>query len=332
MSMNHNFRTVVNVDPFEKKIDYHTPILFLGSCFSNNIAFELNKIKLPVLSNPYGVLYNPYSIQTTLQHITQLLLHDEEDFVYHNDLWNSLLHHSSFSKNDKTLLEKAIVESQNQSQQFLKETQFLFITFGTAWVYKYKKTNRIVANCHKIPEKEFDRFRLSVCDITDEYCTLIESLLKMNSNLQIVFTISPVRHWKDGATENQASKSILNVAIHQLCDIFENNVSYFPSFEIMMDDLRDYRFYTDDMLHPSAMAVSYIFDQFKRAYFTQNTLNTIEKITKITKAAQHRPFNPNLKPYKQFCSNQIKEIETLKSQFPKIDFSQEQNVFEQYCD
>ncbi|MDY0279629.1 MAG: GSCFA domain-containing protein [Salinivirgaceae bacterium] len=325
--MNPNFRTTVTVKPSTKKINYQTPSLFIGSCFSENISLELDKIKLPVISNPYGVLYNPYSIQTALQHILNSYTLDDNDFTYINNQWNSLLHHSSFSNDNKTELKQTIENAQRKSQLFIKNASFLFITFGTAWVYKYKKTNRIVANCHKIPDREFTRFRLSVCDITDEYCTLIDTLLKQNPDLQIVFTISPIRHWKDGAIENQASKSILNVAIHQLCDIYETNVSYFPSYEIMMDDLRDYRFYSDNMLHPSPLAISYIFEKFKTSFLTKETVVTSDKIIKIIKATQHRPYNPHTEEYRQFCENQINEIKIIQNNIPSIDWSAELDIF-----
>ena len=289
--MNNKWQTPVEIKQSPIKLDYSTPAFFIGSCFSDNISDKLFEHKFNVLNNPFGVLYNPYSIQTALRLIMNEIQFDDKDLVFNNNQWHSLLHHSTFSSADKNELKKSINTSIKNSSDFLRKTKFLFITLGTAWVYTYKATNRQVANCHKIPEKEFRRFRLSVCDITDEYSSLIEALIKFNHDLQIIFTVSPIRHLKDGAVENQLSKSTLNVVIHQLKEIFEDKVDYFPSYEIVMDELRDYRFYASDMIHIAPQAIEHIFESFTKTFLSNHTQQQMFRISKVVTAAKHKPFN-----------------------------------------
>ncbi len=325
--MKNRWRTEVKAGPSAHKINYSTPVFFIGSCFSDNMSEIMRQYKFPVKANPFGVLYNPYSIQTALRLIMGHISMDESDLVHQNGLWHSFLHHGSFSNPDKDSLLAVTTRERDESRLFLQNAEFLFITLGTAWVYRFRKTGRIVANCHKIPEKEFQRFRLTVCDIVDEFDILIKSLLEFNPRLKIIFTISPVRHWKDGAVENQLSKSILTVSVHQLKDVFEQEVGYFPAYEIVMDDLRDYRFYNEDMVHPSKQAVEYVFDHFGQVFFTPETMKTMTLIKKIVTASKHRPLHSDDPGYKKFCSEKLLEMEKLSEIYPFIDWRDEKQVF-----
>ncbi|HPW67147.1 MAG TPA: GSCFA domain-containing protein [Salinivirgaceae bacterium] len=325
--MNSKWRTIIKPEKSKHDIDYSSPMFFIGSCFSDNISQILETHKFQVLSNPFGVLYNPYSIQTALRLILGEIEIDDKDLVYHNGLWHSLLHHSVFSNTDKDKLLSNIKSTIEESRLFLKRAEYLFITVGTSWVYRYKKSGRIVANCHKIPDREFIRFRLSACDFTDEFEMLIKSLVEYNPQIKIVFTVSPVRHWKDGAVENHLSKSILTVSIHQLIEFSEYNISYFPSYELITDDLRDYRFYNEDMLHPSSQAVNYVFNFFKETYFTTETKKTLKTVVNIVKAAQHRPFNPSDIEYSKFCEARLNDIQQLNKLFPLMDWKAEKAIF-----
>ncbi|MBN2520763.1 MAG: GSCFA domain-containing protein, partial [Bacteroidales bacterium] len=201
--------------------------------------------------------------------------------------------------------------------------------FGTARIYINKKSGSVVANCHKIPAKEFNHKILSVDEIVDKYNLLINKLLQLNANLKIVFTVSPIRHWKDGAQGNQLSKSILFVAIHE---IIKNNpaCTYFPAYEIMMDDLRDYRFYEADMLHPNQMAVDYIWDKFSEIYLDEKAKKLLPEIMNIINALNHKPFNTNTNEFKKFIENNLKIINSIKEKHPEIDFQKEINYFKSF--
>lgn len=328
--MTTDFRTVIKPHKSADSIDYSTSMLFIGSCFSDNISAELARHKFNVLSNPFGVLYNPYSIQTALQLIMGDISIDEKDLIFHNNLWHSFTHHGSFSTTSKEELMYSLEQSITDSRTFLKQADYLFITLGTAWVYRHKNSNRIVANCHKVPNNEFYRFRLNVCDITDEFEMLLRSIIGFNPKIKVVFTISPIRHLADGATENHLSKSILTVSAHQLIELMHNNISYFPAFELVTDDLRDYRFYNSDLIHVSQQAVDYIFDFFCKTYFSAETITLYKSIEQIIKASQHRPINTNSGDFIKFCIGSLNKIEQILSNYPLIDFSKEKSYFERY--
>lgn len=316
------FRTVFKIPQSSFKIEHKHKAMLLGSCFSDNIGDKLISNKFNVCANPYGVIYNPYSVQEVLQHILGHRVLDASDFSHSNNLWHSFLHHSSFSEQDQKILEQKIEIVQKQTLEYLQQADYLFITFGTAWVYQLRETRRIVANCHKLPDKTFQRFRLSTCDITDEFSHLIRRIEEINPKLQIIFTISPIRHLRDGAIENQLSKSILTVAIHELIAM-HTNCSYYPSYELVMDDLRDYRFYAQDMTHLTTQTVDYIFDRFSDTFFNEETRKRLKDIEKITQALAHRPFSEHTITYKTFLLKTKQQIEQVKSQEQAIDWTTE---------
>jgi hypothetical protein len=321
------FRTLFDIPKFEFPIGYNSKVMLIGSCFSDNIGQKLNKLKFDVLSNPYGVLYNPYSIQEVFNHILGNRQLDENDLVEHSGLWHSYLHHGSFSETDKSLLLEKIATVRQKSIEFLKHADFLFITFGTAWVYELISSRRIVSNCHKVPSKEFKRFRLASCDIADEMGMLLQQLEVLNPKLKVIFTLSPIRHLKDGAVENTLSKSILNVSIHNLVNSF-TQCSYFPSYELVMDDLRDYRFYAEDMTHLSTQAVDYIFERFGETFLNKDTLNQMEQIKKILKAVAHRSFNPETGAHQKFLANTLNSIQQLQKKYPSQNWIEELKCIE----
>jgi hypothetical protein len=323
-----NFRTTFDIPPDPTGLTYQMPVMMLGSCFSDNIGKKLTAHKFNVHSNPYGVIYNPYSIQQVLKHMLGDYQLNDTNFVFHNEQWHSYLHHGSFSETKKEALTQKIAETRNTGAQWLQKTRFLFITFGTAWVYQLKKTRQIVANCHKVPAAEFHRFRLSTCDITDEFSLLIQRLESINPDLKIVFTLSPVRHMKDGAMENQLSKSILNVAIHDLVAQYEQ-CSYFPSYELVMDDLRDYRFYAPDMTHLTEQAVAYIYKRFLDTYVDEVTLKMTQQVEKLKQGLAHRPVNPGSDAHQQLLHKIRTRIEALQKQVPQQDWREELETINQ---
>jgi len=324
-----SFFTEIQIPEFSDQMDYSKSMMLFGSCFSENIGQKLIDLKYDVDMNPFGVLYNPESIANSIRILLEKRGFSEDDLFRDQGLWNSFYHHSRFSDVDQgTVLEK-INNRISSSYEFLKKADYLIITFGTAWVYELRKTGQIVSNCHKIPAAEFKRFRLGVFEITDVYRELLQQIWKYNSGLKVIFTVSPIRHWKDGAVENQLSKATLLLAIDQLIKGFgEQACAYFPSYELMMDELRDYRFYAEDMLHISPVAVDYIFERFSKVMISKESVGVSKKVMKLRKAFEHRPVNPATEEFKTFIQQNLLQISQLTSQFPNLDFSQELTYFE----
>ncbi|WP_262709415.1 GSCFA domain-containing protein [Saccharicrinis carchari] len=296
--------------------------MFLGSCFANNMGSKFSECKLGNLINPFGVIYNPISVGNSLSSIIHKKVYSDTDLQNYNNRWLSFDHHSSFSDSNKSKCLKKINESIQEAAEFLKECEFVFFTFGTAWVYQLKETNQVVSNCHKYPDRCFNRYLLSIDEVVDKYKTLMKQLRAFNPDIKVIFTLSPVRHWKDGAHENQISKSILMLAIDRLCTLFDN-CDYFPAYELLLDDLRDYRFYADDMLHPSASAITYIWEKFEDCFFSVNTLEYKKEMLKLTKALNHTPFDVKSVSHQVFLKKQLKKIEEYISRYPHIDFTKD---------
>ncbi len=323
------FFTEIQIAEFHSQMDYSKSMMLFGSCFSENIGQKLIDLKFDVDMNPFGILYNPESIANSLRILLEKRVFTEDDLFQDQGLWNSFYHHSRFSDVDQGAALERINNRISSSHEFLKKADFLVITFGTAWVYELRKTGQIVSNCHKIHAAEFKRFRLGVYEITNVYRELLEQLWKFNPELKVIFTVSPIRHWKDGAAENQLSKATLILAIDQLIKGFGNqSCAYFPSYELMMDELRDYRFYADDMLHINPVAVDYIFERFSKVMIAKESMDVSKKVMKIRKAFEHRPVNPATEEFKVFIQQNLNQISQLTSQFPNLDFSQEQTYFE----
>ncbi len=300
----------------------------MGSCFTENIGNRMAALKYNVDINPFGILYNPVSVTNGLRILLDKKVFTFEDLVEADGLWHSFSHHGRFSSpNEKETL-NAINNRIKSSAEFLKSTDFLFITFGTAWVYKYKKNDQTVSNCHKIPANEFKRVRLSVDEIVQEYKELLAGIKKINPSIQVVFTVSPIRHWKDGAIENQRSKAILLLAIDKFINEFGNDFcTYFPAYEIVMDELRDYRFYTPDMLHISEVAIEYIWEKFERSLIDSDSQHIAKKVDKIVRAANHKPLHGNTDEYFRFLGKMYEEALQLEHKNEHLDLTLEKNCF-----
>lgn len=312
-----NFRTEVELKPLESKLSYDTHMLFMGSCFASNIGMYFKKLNCNALVNPFGVLYNPFSIGNALNTMMSNKLYDLDDLSYYNHTWQSFDHHGQFNNEDAEACLKSINDTLDDGRMFLNKTEVLFITFGTAWVYRLAEGNRIVSNCHKYPSKHFKRSLSKVEDIVSLYEIIIVGLQKLNPSLKIILTVSPVRHWKDGANGNQLSKSILHLAIHELVNRFDC-VDYFPAYELLLDDLRDYRFYADDMLHPSPLAIEYIRNKFINANHNVNAQQYFTRMTKLNRSRDHRPFNKNAESYLNFVQKTKLQLEQLQKDFPNV--------------
>jgi len=322
-----DFRTEIEPKRADTLIGYSTPLVFLGSCFAAEIGAYLKEGKFDTLINPFGVLYNPVSLAKALRLLIEKRLFTEEDLHKYNKRYLSFYHDSSFSSSDAGETLRRINTGLDSASIALRKAKFLFITFGTARVYRFLKSNKVVSNCHKIPSVEFQRELLSSESISEEWGRLIGDLKAINPGLKVVFTVSPVRHWKDGPYGNQLSKSVLFVAIEELMKKNET-LSYFPSYELMIDDLRDYRFYKKDMLHPSPQAVEYIWDFFRRTWFSESGNVQYKEITRITEAVNHRIIADNPEELKAFRESMLQKVEKLQNKYAFPDLSAEKMYFE----
>jgi len=328
MSKNMKFRTEIDLPPSKFNITYQDPVLLIGSCFTENVGRKLDELLFQTDINPFGVVYNPLSVKRSMDILISGKPFEESDLDLFNEKWFSWDHHSSFSGKDRETVLKNINRKITDSNKFLKNTGYLFISFGTAWVYRLKKTGNIVCNCHKVPAKEFDRELLKVKNITNAYFELIETLKDLNPRLKIIFTVSPVRHWKDGAHGNQLSKSILHLAIDEIIIQFKDSCEYFPSYEILLDDLRDYRFYADDLLHPNEMGIEYIWEKFIRAYFKDETLGNMKKVEDLVKASKHKLSVPDSESSRKFLFQQKQKMNLLKKELPFLNWQRLSGLFE----
>ncbi|NNK28044.1 MAG: GSCFA domain-containing protein [Flavobacteriaceae bacterium] len=316
-------QTKIHLEPrSENPIDHHSKVLLLGSCFVENIGNQLNYFKFQNLQNPFGVLFNPVVMDRLIESAIERKVYNEHDVFYMNDHWHCFDVHSKLSSNSKEAVINKLNESLAITHDWLKEASHIIITLGTAWVYKNIKSSNIVANCHKVPQKEFKKELLSIETIYKSLESLVANIRKVNPDTEIIFTISPVRHLKDGFVENTHSKSHLISALHAFLSKQDERktVSYFPSYEIMMDELRDYRFYEEDMVHPNHTAINYIWQKFRDLWISADSYVVMDEIESIQKGLAHKPFNPESADYKKHHERLRSKQEALRKQFPRIVF------------
>ena len=322
------FQTIVDVPQFQWQTGYKKKNLFMGSCFTENIGAKMEALKYPVDINPFGILYNPLSVANGLQLLLEKKRFSSDDLFEHNGLWHSFSHHGRFSNTEQNVVLDDINTRIKSSATFLKQADFLFLTFGTAWIYRYKESGELVSNCHKIPAREFVRERLSVQQIVEIYRELLTKIWQINPDLKVVFTVSPIRHWKDGAVENQRSKSTLILAVDQLIqELGTEKCAYFPSYEIVMDELRDYRFYAEDMLHISEVAIKHIWSRFEAALVGAESIEIGREVQKINNAVKHRPINKKSLEYSKFLFSFLNKLELLENRFPYLNLKLEKEYF-----
>ncbi len=307
-------QTIVKIDKPSFQIDYTTKLMLLGSCFVENIGAKLEYFKFQTDINPCGIIYNPFSVAEILDILLTNKRFNESDLLQNDGKWVSLYHHGSFSALQPEDCLQRINSRIENACAHLKKTDVLIITWGTSWVYRFRSTGQIVSNCHKFPASDFERFRMEVEDIVNIYTDLLQRLWHLKPDMKIVFTVSPVRHWKDGAHENQLSKAVLLLAIDGLKKMYPQ-VVYFPSYEIVMEELRDYRFYGGDMLHLSEQGVEYIWEKFRENYITSETQFRMKKIEKLNKILQHRPFDADSDATRQLYSRTQQELRLLLQSF-----------------
>lgn len=309
------FSTQIDIPHSTVEITYNDRILTLGSCFAENIGNKLQEAFFLTFINPFGVMYNPMSVAQGIRHLLSEKEFTATDLFQSGSLWNSLAHSSTFSA---TTADEALQKINSRllaARYFLRETNVMMITLGTAWVFELVENGKIVSNCHKLPASRFTRRRLSVDEIINEFTEVFGLLRNSYPGLKFIFTVSPIRHWKDGAHENTVSKSTLHLAVDALEKQFDF-VHYFPAYEIMMDELRDYRFYASDMLHPSDVAVDYIWQRFGDTYFSSETLNLKKELERLRADLNHLPLHPETEEYRLFQLSVEKKKNGLMQHYP----------------
>lgn len=307
--------------PLEKQteslIDYKSEVFLLGSCFSENIGNKLDYFKFKNTQNPFGILFHPEAIETLILNAIERKQYTANDVFFHNEQWHCFDAHSKLSNASKDVLINKLNTQIDLTTAKLKSASHIIITLGTAWMYRDVEANNSVANCHKLPRKRFEKQLLSVAAIEDSLNNILNLIGVLNDCVKVIFTVSPIRHIKDGFVENTQSKAHLVTAIHK---VVNNQSVYFPAFEIMMDELRDYRFYNEDMIHPNPLAITYIWNAFKTAWIADTVHDIMDDVDAIQKSMQHKPFNPNSEAHQKFTQNLEVKIKSLQSKHSHITF------------
>ncbi|MEC4004726.1 GSCFA domain-containing protein [Flavobacterium sp. SUN052] len=315
-----NFTTKVPIEKMHNPIKYDSKIVSLGSCFAENIGAKFEYFKFKNIINPFGIIFNPVSIESLISRAIENKLFTEKDIFFHNEQWHCFEVHSDLSNSNKEEFLQNLNEILSNFKIQITDTTHLIITYGTSWVYRNIASNEIVANCHKVPQNQFEKEILSIETIQKSIQNSIDLIHKINPNCNFIFTISPVRHIKDGFVENQRSKAHLITALQSSIFHFPSS-NYFPSYEIMMDELRDYRFYAEDMLHPNQTAIDYIWIQFLENYINESEFETMNEVCSIQKSLLHRAFNPNSENHQKFLANLDAKISKLQQKAPFLKFS-----------
>ena len=312
--------TRIEIKPFKNQINYNSKVMLLGSCFATNIGDKFDYYKFQSSTNPFGIIFNPISLDRIIERTINKEYFTKEAIFFHNEQWHSFEVHSEMSSIDSEQFILNLNSIINATNQFLENASHVIITLGTAWVYRLKDTNQVVANCHKVAQNQFSKALLSIIEIEESLHKIIKSIHDFNPNCNVIFTVSPVRHLKDGFIENQQSKAHLISALHQIIEQYDDFVTYFPSYEILLDELRDYRFYAEDMLHPNQLAVNYIWERFCEATISKENQSIMNEVSQIQKAKAHRPFNPKSESYLKLNQELDLKIKKLTDEYVFMKF------------
>lgn len=309
-----NFSTKVSLQKSNFPINYSSKIVLLGSCFTENMGEKFRYFKFETIVNPFGIIFNPVSVAKIIERSIKKNYFTEKDIFFHNELWQSFEVHSECSNPDKAIFLKSVNEVIDTTHHQLLGATHLFITLGTSWVYRDKFSKKVVASCHKVSQNQFDKELLSANTIKKALQQTLDLLGVVNPHCAVVFTVSPVRHLKDGFVENQLSKSQLISSLHSVLVHSQPRINYFPAYEIMMDELRDYRFYAEDMLHPSQIAIDYMWEKFSEVTISESAIKIMEEVLTVQRGLSHRPFNSNTKAHQDFLDSlqlKIAQLEAL---------------------
>jgi hypothetical protein len=315
-----NFTTKIPLAKSGNPIDYNSKILSLGSCFAENMGEKFSYYKFQDIVNPFGIIFNPVSIEKLINRVVNRYLFSEAEIFFHNDLWHCYDVHSELSNPDKEIFLRNLNQVLEETHNQLVQASHIIITYGTSWFYALQSSGVVVANCHKMPQSQFEKAIISVKDSEIYIQKTIDLIRKINPDCTLIFTVSPVRHIKDGFVENNVSKAHLLSALYTIIKHKQETINYFPSYEIMMDELRDYRFYAEDMLHPSQTAIDYIWERFSESYVSGTCFAIMEEVGSIRKAMAHKAFNPDSESHQKFLQNLQDKIANLQQQFPHFIF------------
>jgi hypothetical protein len=315
-------QTQIPLKGVSNQIDYQSRLLLLGSCFAKNIEKKLEDHKFNALGNPFGTVFHPRSIERLLSRSVDRHMYGENELFYLNGRWHCFEVHSDMSHAKKEELLFSVNQALLNTRQALAQCTHILITLGTAWGYRHRSSNILVGNCHKVPQKEFKKELFSISEMEACLENIVGKVREINTEAQLVFTISPVRHLKDGFVENQRSKSHLIASLGQwLATKTETQrIHYFPAYELVMDELRDYRFYEADMVHPNAVAIAYIWEKFKGVWISAETHAIMEQVQEIQKGLQHRPFHPESEQHQRFKEALQYKINQLRILYPHMSF------------
>jgi hypothetical protein len=317
-----NFTTPISISKTQTPIDYNSKIVSLGSCFAENMAKKFEYFKFQNTTNPFGIIFNPVSIERLIERAVNNEVFTEKDIFFYNESWHCYQVHSDCSTTNKEELLESLNTILKTTKYNLLQASHISITYGTSWIYRNIESKEIVANCHKVPQKQFTKELLATTTIEKAIQNSIELIQKINPKGSFIFTISPVRHIKDGFIENQVSKAHLITATYQFQQTKNKtlNSTYFPSYEIMMDELRDYRFYAEDMLHPNQVAIDYIWERFLETQISESIYPIMQEVCSIQKGLAHRPFNSNSESHQKFLIQLQNKITLLQKQLPTLQF------------
>lgn len=316
----------LNIPTLPYPIQHSDKILLTGSCFTENMSERLIAGKFKALSNPHGILFNPLSVAYSLNSYMDNKQYTEDELFYLNELWNSWEHHTRFSHTDKAEALKAINQSQHDASMFIREANWVIITLGSAFQYYLTEHGKPVANNHRAPSQWFEKRLLEIEDIKAALTATLEKLYVLNPSVQVIFTISPVRHIRDGVVDNNRSKARLIEAVHHLCHHF-SRAYYFPAYELIIDILRDYRYYDIDFVHPNYLATSFVWEQFVKSCITEDAQHSMKLVQDITTAKSHRARFPETEAHKKFKASYLQKVKDLKQQFPFLDMEEELKYF-----
>lgn len=320
------FMLDIRIDEPEKKIGYEDGILMVGSCFTEHIGDSLTSLKFSVLQNPHGILFDPHSTAAAVTSYIENKKYSKENLIYLNELWQSWQHHSRFSGIDAEVVLNHINESQETAYRFLKNAKWLIVTLGSSFSYRLTN-NQPVANCHRAPGDWFSKYMMRTDEIITEWDTCIYRLFQFNPDIRVIFTVSPVRHARDGIVENNRSKARLIEAVHHLAEKFDR-IYYFPAYELVIDVLRDYRFYDVDLVHPNYQATSFVIEKFMNHFVDEQAMQLSREIEKIMIARKHKPFQPNTDAHRRFLKTHAEKARQLMRQHPHLDLNEEIDYFE----
>lgn len=320
------FRTALKAEKSAIQISHNDHTLCMGSCFAEHMGRRMADGKFKVLTNPYGIVYNPISLEDGIFRLMGNVEFEESDLFERDGLWHSFRHHGHFSGPDPEETLKKINNAYREGMDFMMHCNRLLLTLGTAHVFEHVESGLVVANCHKAPGNQFRRYRLSVHKIIETLIPLFESLKWHFPSIEVIVTVSPIRHLRDGFVENQRSKAILLLAASELCQRFDY-VHYFPAYELMLDDLRDYRFYGPDLIHPNETAIQYIWDFFENTYFGDDTRQLLREIRKIRQSLTHRSFRPDTEAHQAFKAATLQKMDNMEKDYPQIDWGTEKTSF-----